>query len=590
LAGERRARVGGLMLAVGFSPGMVRRAFVFEGGMVAGIGAIVGAIASAGYAKLMLVGLQTLWTDAVGGLELRLHVSMTSVVIGAVGAWMVMVGAVVLSLRELSRWSARSLLSGAVSTGGGIPSKPSGRSGYVGVASLVLAIGSLLLPMMVAGVQEAIGFFLGGMFAVVAALSGLSYLLPRMGRWWPVLGAGRFGLCRLAIRNMGRNSKRSLLTAGLIASATFVLAAVGVFRLKGLENPHERESGAGGFALIAESAAPVVADLNTAEGRELAGVTDDGTLWNDIQIQPFRLKEGDETSCLSTYQATSPRILGARPSMIERGGFAFAESLATTADERAIPWLLLNRTLEDGAIPVIGDAAAVRWQLHRSLGADFVMADERGQEIRLRFVALLQESTLQSELIVSEANFVRLFPSLSGYRFFMVETPAGREKEISAAMERSLSRVGLDTTLSTERYRAYAAVQNTYLSAFQLCGGFGLILGGAGLVAVVLRNVLERRGELAIFQALGFSRKTLGRLVQLEHVFLFVCGLLAGLVPAGIAVAPQVIERPSLGPWVSTLGILTAILIAGIGATFVALFSTARQPILSSLRSEGAAG
>ena len=48
-------------------------------------------------------------------------------------------------------------------------------------------------------------------------------------------------------------------------------------------------------------------------------------------------------------------------------------------------------------------------------------------------------------------------------------------------------------------------------SIFQLLGGLGLLLGSVGLGVVVLRNVLERRGELAILRAVGFRRRSLRR-------------------------------------------------------------------------------
>jgi len=48
-------------------------------------------------------------------------------------------------------------------------------------------------------------------------------------------------------------------------------------------------------------------------------------------------------------------------------------------------------------------------------------------------------------------------------------------------------------------------VQNTYLGTFQILGGLGLLLGSAGLGIVVLRNVLERRGELGVAGGGGLS-------------------------------------------------------------------------------------
>ena len=51
---------------------------------------------------------------------------------------------------------------------------------------------------------------------------------------------------------------------------------------------------------------------------------------------------------------------------------------------------------------------------------------------------------------------------------------------------------------TAERLAEFHAVENTYLSTFQTLGGLGLLVGTVGLAAVLLRNVLERRRELAL--------------------------------------------------------------------------------------------
>ena len=89
--------------------------------------------------------------------------------------------------------------------------------------------------------------------------------------------------------------------------------------------------------------------------------------------------------------------------------------------------------------------------------------------------------------------------------------PAGREAAITEALEIELSDFGLEVDRPVERLRAYQQVENTYLSTFQALGALGLLLGTFGLGAVLVRNVLERRREVALLQAVGFERATSGR-------------------------------------------------------------------------------
>ena len=65
-----------------------------------------------------------------------------------------------------------------------------------------------------------------------------------------------------------------------------------------------------------------------------------------------------------------------------------------------------------------------------------------------------------------------------------------------------------------------------------------MLLGSLGLGVVVFRDVLERRPELALLRAVGYSRAAIGWLVLSEHRWLLVLGLGAGLVAALVAVLP----------------------------------------------------
>src|SRR5205807_2280849 len=117
----------------------------------------------------------------------------------------------------------------------------------------------------------------------------------------------------------------------------------------------------------------------------------------------FRLRAGDDASCLNLYQARRPRLLGIPEALARRDGFRFASSLAQTEEQRRNPWLLLEQPIQDNVVPVIADATTAEWVLHKKLGDIQEIPDERGRPnergenvIRLRIVALLQDSIFQS--------------------------------------------------------------------------------------------------------------------------------------------------------------------------------------------------
>jgi hypothetical protein len=81
--------------------------------------------------------------------------------------------------------------------------------------------------------------------------------------------------------------------------------------------------------------------------------------------------------------------------------------------------------------------------LHKALGDDLTI-DVSGRPVRLRFVAALDDSLLQSELVMSESNFLKLFPEQEGFQVLLVDAPADRAGAIAGAIEAGASDLGAD--------------------------------------------------------------------------------------------------------------------------------------------------
>ena len=145
---------------------------------------------------------------------------------------------------------------------------------------------------------------------------------------------------------------------------------------------------------------------------------------------------------------------------------------------------------------------------------------------------------------------------------------------------------GPEITRTRDRLAAYLAVENTYLTTFQMLGGLGLLLGAVGLAVVLLRGVWERRGELALLRALGFRHATLGWLILAENAFLLLVGLAAGTVSALVAVSPHLLSGAGAIPWTHLLALLAGVILVGLTAGALATVSTLRAPLILALRRE----
>jgi ABC-type antimicrobial peptide transport system permease subunit len=169
---------------------------------------------------------------------------------------------------------------------------------------------------------------------------------------------------------------------------------------------------------------------------------------------------------------------------------------------------------------------------------------------------------------------------------FLIDAPSNAVSQVSATLSRAMQDVGLELTPTAVRLNQFNAVQNTYLGTFQVLGGLGLLLGSVGLGIVVLRNVLERRSELAVLLAVGFRKQQVQRMLLLENGALLVAGLAIGVVAAGIAVLPAVLSPAAQLPVTSLALTLAAVLFNGALWTWAATRYAVRGDLLAGLRNE----
>ncbi|MFM7071517.1 MAG: FtsX-like permease family protein [Planctomycetota bacterium] len=622
---EQRATEIGLLLAVGWTVRRVGRTLAIEAAAVAAAGAVLGILAGIGYAWLMLAGLRSWWLGAITTPFLTLHITARSLLIGYVSGVAVSVLVTIGSLRALRRAPIRPLLSGQMAaavadSSAGSPKRPISGRGRERWVMLGLASVGIAASVAAAGLsaEAQAGSFVagGGCFLAVMLIATWRWFRGESSRS-QVLATT---LPRLAARNAGRNASRSTLTIGLVASACFLIVAMSAFR----QQP--TAGGVGGFSLLAESAQPIFVDLNSPAAR-----TD---LWGDkagqldgAQVFSWRIQPGDDASCNNLYQATQPRVLGVSRAFMEDADnvaagtrFTWAKSAANDEFERRNPWRLLSRVGDQTAVeprggdtsstiganaaktnptsiadadtsdvvPCVLDLNTALYSLHlyRGVGEQFTVEYAGGKQVRFQVAGLLANSVLQGSLLIDETRFTRLFPDVAGYRFFLVRVAEERAADVARSLEDRLGDEGFDATDSRQLLAGFLAVQNTYLSTFQSLGALGLLLGTFGLATVQARGVIERRGELALLRAAGFSRTRLARMVLCEHAVLLLGGLLMGTLAALAAVVPHGALGNARAPWGELTAWLAIVLAVGLASGWMALRAMAQAPLIASLRGD----
>jgi len=575
---EHRASEVGLLRAVGFGPGAVRRLFLGEGILLALAGSALGIPGAIAYAALLMRALGSWWVDAVGSEALTLHVSIVSLLAGAVGGIAAAVACIWWTLRSLAAVSERSLLAGRIDR-----SLFPGRGHATRRTAVVLAVFgvALLAASATRRIDSAGGFFGAGTLLLASSLSLFAAAFRAPVRR-VVDGRGWRAVSRLGLRSTAYRPGRSVLSISVVAAATFILISVDAFRRDVNVAQGDKQSGLGGYAVLVETLLPIAHDPNTREGRQSLNL---GNLEN-VTFEPFRVRPGDDASCLNLYAPQNPRIVAPRDGFLDEGRFAFQQSLAVTDAERANPWLLLKRAEADGAVPVIADANSMTYVLHRRLGEDIVIT-HAGRQVRLRLVAALRDSIFQSELLMAPGRFVELFPEQEGYQLLLAETPPAEISAVAGRIEDALADFGADATSTAQRLANFHRVENTYLSTFQTLGGLGLLLGTVGLATVMLRNAVERRREMGLLGAVGYQRRHFLMMAAAENALLLTGGLVAGSLCAAIAIAPAVAERGGRMPLTAAGGLLIfAVLVVGLLSSLMATRLVMRAPVVESLKSE----
>ena len=606
---ERRSSEVGLLAAIGFTPDRLRRLLFRESFSVTLTGGVIGTAAAVGYAGLLIYGLKTWWVGAVGTTLLALSVRPLTLVIGFVMTLIVSAGSAWWAMRGLRQLSPRALLAGQTELVELNATQATRRRRTSRIAVALLCVCVLTTLAVISGSVPAaeafsgfswptVLFFVVGMSALVASLCAISVWLSGE-QFAPVIGSGRVALLRLSLRNATRQRRRSLFSVALIASATFLLVAVAAGRRNPAVETPELNSGNGGFLFVAESTTPLLHDLNTAAGRvkldlrQASGNSEQPigkSTFDAMTVTAFRVQPGENASCLNLYQTRLPTILGVPSDLIRRGGFKFADT------RHPQPWTLLDTEQADGSIPVLGDLNTLMYSLHKGIGKTIAVPDETQSRATLRIVGMLDSSIFQGVLLMSEANFLKLFPDQAGFRYFLIgdrRFEAGgtalssyEARELSDRLETGLTPYGFDVEPIGDRLANFLAVQNTYLSTFQTLGGLGLLLGTIGLGTVMLRNVIERRSELALLRAVGFRPASIRWLVLLENAMLLALGLAAGTGSALLAMLPHLLSTGADAPWGSGFGLLVGIFAMGLLSALVSMTEAVRTPIVASLRGD----
>lgn len=575
---DSRTQETGILLGLGFSKSKILRIRVYESLITIIFGGVIGVLGGILYNKLLLDALNSVWTDVVRTNMLNVHLKANTLTIGfLIGLIIALISIWIVTRKKLKK-SAHLLINDVSDEN--ISQKKSKLS--ILLAGLSILATFLIIAYALASPQLNAELLLsaGGLFMIGTCAIFHWYLQKLSSK----KSSTTPSLYQLAVKNSARNCKRSMATVALLALGTFSVLITGANRKTFYDTENAAKSGTGAYEYFLETTMPVLFDLNSAEGQEKIGFWE-GDLNKEVQFAQFRALEGDDASCLNLNQVKKPRILGFNPSQFdERGAFSFAK-LHDDVDQDH-PWLALKKNYGDNIIPAYADQTVIVWGLKKAVGDTLIYQDEYGKNVKLLILGGLNNSIFQGNILIADSYFQKHWPSVSGSKVLLVDNPIVSDDQLMQQFENNLQDLGVTGMKTSDRLSAFYSVENTYLSMFMFLGGLGVIIGTIGLGIVLMRNILERKKELALLAAIGYQQNSLFKLLFYENVFLLMAGLVCGVSAAFIGVLPSILSPSFEMPIGYILTLLLGIALSGLIWIWIPARMIKKFKIAESLKNE----
>lgn len=490
-----------LLTALGISQAVVRRVFILQGLLLGMGGSLLGVGGGILFADLSLGALGSLLPDTFPPGTLSLALSPLVMLACAVGSLSFVFWPVLAGLKEVKRLALVQTLRG------GSPAASAIRPTRVWIAWAVIgAIGAGAGLSMTPPVNDLVTGI--GVFCLVMGLA--SWSLGQGGR-----PRGTLSFTRLLWRHCHESRSSLLLIFFLSGMAAYMLASVAAQAdLKGIRDSR----------LILRTSIPVEISLSTPEGRKRLGFTEEELKATEgIRVLPFLVGPGQDASCLNPAKPVKPRFIGLPYETAREHPFFMDPKSA---------WLTLTQSEAQNPAPALGDQDTVLWTLLSGVGKELPWEGDR----RVKFTGLIKNSPLAREVMVSQADFQSVYPSITSPSLFVIspakESPAAL-KDLKEALQTSLAPLGPEITSTAQEIAQLKRVQLSYMALFFVLGSLGLILGMAGSAFAAAREVAARRQQYALMRAIGLKSFWLKRLALYPGIIAGLGGTLTGLLCGG---------------------------------------------------------
>lgn len=639
LAEERKAELG-MLRAVGLRRNHLMRAFGLEGACYGVVASVLGAVAGVGVGAAIVVATRGIFAgDASGNVALRFAATRSSVVNGASIGLLISLATVYATSARISRLNviaairelpdpARSRrrrpisLLGAGGTAVGCVTLLIGLAGSVPILTIagpplacfalmavtgrrapraavpLLASAALVWPVLAFTVapeaMQGAGipvFVVQGVILVAAAVT----LLSRTGGAWTrasdLVGRSGNGLAsaaglpmRLGLAYPLARRFRTSLLLGMYALVMFTLTFLAVFAgIFSSQEHHFLEGVRAGTDIVVDSspANPVTATTLRRQP--------------DVADAAVLLRAGPEFT--TRVQPTPARwaLTGFDATFLRHGFPSLARHLPQFADTRAT-WeaILRNPTMvavSDAFLRRGGGPGGARIRLGDTIDA---RNPSSGASQRFLVAGLIDRDFVFNGVLASASAVSQLMgpDGAPPTRAYVTLRPGADPARVASRLQGRLLGNGVDARPFGEVVHEQTSQQIGFFRLMQGYLGLGLLIGIAGLGVVMVRAVRERRRQIGMLRAMGFTSSVVRRAFLVEACFIAAQGIAVGVV-LGLITAYQVLTNsstfgdqplPFALPVVALATICAVPLLASIGAALVPAMQASRIRPAAALR------
>ncbi len=404
-----------------------------------------------------------------------------------------------------------------------------------------------LLPEMESDIEM---FFLSGIFMVAAATFVIVYnadillhAIERAGGW-----LGRLlPALRIAVAYPLANKFRTGMTMAMIALVVFAVVMMSIMNTN-FNALFLRDDARGGWDIVVtENPNNPIGDLNAALDKE--GSVDTGQFAAVGAVRHPDLFVGAELRRPGgRHEWESYPVLGVDDAFARESQIRLQTRARQYADDAAV-WEALRTTPRLAVI----DAFAVS-EGHLSVGGpefhveDFNETAElmdpltlqlrdptSGKPVTLSLIGVIDFGASANffGLYTSEQTFNEVFGEPEFSRFYVKVQPGVDPGDTAKAIESALVTTGAQAVSLKDQIEEQQATFNSFFYLIQGFMGLGLLVGTAAVGVISFRSVVERRQQIGMLRAIGYTRGSIALSFIMESSFIALLGIATGV---GLAV------------------------------------------------------